>query len=63
MSANPSLEVSEDDPVLLAIAQAPLGLPETEEEKGLVATAKADGRHVGRSDVEVMLENRARLET
>jgi hypothetical protein len=64
MSAKPSApRPVETDPVLLAVAQAPMGSPETEEEKRMVAAAKVDGRSVRPSDVERMLEDRARDET
>ena len=63
MSAKPSRPpASETDPVLLAVANAPMGLPETEEEKRMVAASKADGRSVRASDIENMLEERARNE-
>jgi hypothetical protein len=64
MSAKPSeAKAIEADPVLLAVANAPVGWPETDEEKQLVAMAKADGRVVPASDIERILEERARRET
>jgi hypothetical protein len=53
---------AETDPVLLAVARAPVGLPETSDEKRLVAAARSDGRAVRASDVESMLAERARNE-
>jgi hypothetical protein len=64
MSAKPTApQAVETDPVLLAVTRAPNGVAETDEERRLVAAAKADGRSVPASDVERMLEERARRET
>jgi hypothetical protein len=64
MSAKPSssAEAVEPDPVLLAVTRAPVGLPETDDERRMVAAAKTDGRLVRASDVESMLADRMRTD-
>jgi hypothetical protein len=62
MSAKRSAPKATPDPVLQAVANAAQGAPETEEEKRLVAAAKAEARFVAGADVDAMLAERARRE-
>jgi hypothetical protein len=64
MSAKPSVAevVVEVDPVLAALERAPVGAPETDEERELVATAKASGVFVRASNVERMIAERKHRE-
>jgi hypothetical protein len=63
MFAKPALHPAESDPILLALARAPMGAPESEEEKRMVAAAMADPRFVRGADVEQMLGELARTGT
>jgi len=51
------------DPVLATVDAAPVGPPETEEERQMVAMAKADGRFVSHAEIQSRIEERARHET
>jgi hypothetical protein len=62
-SAAAQVEVEvEVDPVLAAFERAPVGGPETDEERELVATAKASGVFVRATNVDRMIAERAHRE-
>ena len=62
MPAKPTAASLENDPVLAALEQAPMGAPETDEEQRLVAAAKAGDRFARAADVERSIAERARRE-
>ena len=62
ISAKPTAPRLENDPVLAALEQAPMGAPETDEEQRLVAAAKAGDRFARAADVERSIAERARHE-
>jgi len=59
MASRSAAAVRDEDPVLAALARAPLDdLPETEEERRAVAAAKASRRMKPHAVIEAEIENR-----